>query len=94
MGYHIPHCLRTLRRAEGADLRDAMPREAVARQPLSADIDGFNLHAAMRVEAHDHKWLETAVPLHHPASAFRRAGGAQAQTPWREGHHAPSDDDL
>jgi hypothetical protein len=28
-----------------------MPREATARQPLCADIDGFSLHAAVRVEA-------------------------------------------
>jgi len=28
------------------------------RQPLCADIDGFSLHAAARVEAHDRKRLE------------------------------------
>jgi hypothetical protein len=39
-------------------LRGAMPREATARQPLCADIDGFSLHAAVRIEAHDHKRLE------------------------------------
>ncbi len=39
-------------------LRGAMPREAPARQPLCADIDGFSLHAAVRVEAHDRKRLE------------------------------------
>jgi uncharacterized protein (DUF983 family) len=39
-------------------LRGAMPREATARQPLCADIDGFSLHAAVRVEAHDRKRLE------------------------------------
>jgi len=39
-------------------LRGAMPREATARQSLCADIDGFSLHAAVRVEAHDRK----AVP--------------------------------
>ena len=39
-------------------LRGAMPREASARQPLCADIDGFSLHAAVRVEAHDRKRLE------------------------------------
>ena len=33
-------------------LRGAMPREAAARQRLCADIDGFSLHAAVRVEAH------------------------------------------
>jgi hypothetical protein len=35
-----------------------MPREDQARQPLCADIDGFSLHAAVRVEAHDRKRLE------------------------------------
>jgi Putative transposase len=39
-------------------LRGAMPREAAARQPLCADVDGFSLHAAVRVEAHDRKRLE------------------------------------
>jgi len=39
-------------------LRGAMPREAPARQPLCADIDGFSLHAAVRVDAHERKRLE------------------------------------
>jgi hypothetical protein len=34
-------------------LRGATPREAPARQPLCADIDGFSLHAAVRLEADD-----------------------------------------
>ncbi|MCA3177899.1 MAG: transposase [Burkholderiaceae bacterium] len=38
-------------------LRSAMPREGRARQPLCADIDGFSLHAAVRLEAHDRKRL-------------------------------------
>jgi hypothetical protein len=38
--------------------RGGMPREAAARQPLCADIDGFSLHAAVRIEAHDRKRLE------------------------------------
>lgn len=29
------------------------------RQPLSADIDGFSLHAVVRREAHDRKRLES-----------------------------------
>jgi hypothetical protein len=29
-----------------------MPREYPPRQPLCADINGFSLHAAVRVEAH------------------------------------------
>ncbi|MFO1112273.1 MAG: transposase [Bradyrhizobium sp.] len=39
-------------------LRGAMPREEWVRQPLCADIDGFSLHAAVRVEARDRKRLE------------------------------------
>jgi hypothetical protein len=35
-----------------------MPREGTARQPLCADIDGFSLHAGVRVEAHDRQRLE------------------------------------
>ena len=35
-----------------------MPREDQARQRLCADIDGFSLHAAVRVESHDRKRLE------------------------------------
>jgi Putative transposase len=35
-----------------------MPRERAAGQPLRADIDGFSLHAAVRVEAHDRKRLD------------------------------------
>ena len=35
-----------------------MPRETTARQPLCADIDGFNLHAAVRAKAHDRTRLE------------------------------------
>ncbi|WP_298828016.1 transposase zinc-binding domain-containing protein [uncultured Piscinibacter sp.] len=32
-------------------LRGAMPRERAARLPLCADVDGFSLHAAVRVQA-------------------------------------------
>jgi len=39
-------------------LRGAVSRGSTARQPLCADIDGFSLHAAVRVEAHDRKRLE------------------------------------
>jgi hypothetical protein len=39
-------------------LRGAMPREVTSRQPLRADIDGFSLHTAVRVEANDRKRLE------------------------------------
>ncbi len=37
--------------------RGAMPRETTARQPLCTDIDGFSLHAGVRVKAHDRKRL-------------------------------------
>jgi hypothetical protein len=39
-------------------LRGALPRNAAARQPRCADIDGFSLHAAVRRDAHDRKRLE------------------------------------
>jgi len=39
-------------------LRGTMQREATARQSVCAEIDGFSLHAAVRVEAHDRKRLE------------------------------------
>ena len=39
-------------------LRGAMTREATARQPLCADIDGFSLHAPARCEANDRMRLE------------------------------------
>ncbi len=39
-------------------LRGAMPRENRVRQPLCADIDGFSLHAAVRIQAHDRRRLE------------------------------------
>jgi hypothetical protein len=36
----------------------AVPREAAVRQTLCADIVGFSLHGAVRVEAHDRKRLK------------------------------------
>ena len=33
-------------------------RGAMARELLCSDIDGFSLHAAVRVQAHDRKRLE------------------------------------
>jgi hypothetical protein len=39
-------------------LRGAMAREGMARELLCSDIDGFSLHAAVRVEAHERKRLE------------------------------------
>jgi hypothetical protein len=35
-----------------------MPREVTARQALCAEVDGFSLHAAVRIEAHERKRLE------------------------------------
>jgi len=35
-----------------------MARKATARQPLFVNIDGFSLHAAVRVEAHERRRLE------------------------------------
>jgi len=39
-------------------LRGAIAREGVARELLCCDINGFSLHAAVRVEAHERKRLE------------------------------------
>jgi hypothetical protein len=74
-------------------LRDAMPREATARQPLCADTDGFSLHAAVRVEAHDRKRLEQLCRyITRPALSDERVrlnDGGQVElklkTPWRDG---------
>ena len=74
-------------------LRDAMPRESAARQPQCADIDGFSLHAAARVEAHDRKRLEPwCRDITRPALSDERvrlndAGKVELNltTPWRNG---------
>jgi hypothetical protein len=74
-------------------LRGAMPREDWARQPLCADIDGFSLHAAVRVEAHDRKRLEQLCRyITRPALSDERvqvnaAGQVELKlkTPWRDG---------
>ena len=39
-------------------MRGAMPREGAAHQPQCADIDGFSLLAAVRIEATDRKRLQ------------------------------------
>jgi hypothetical protein len=70
-----------------------MPPEATARQPLCADIDGFSLHAAVRVEAHVRKRLELLCRyITRPALSDERiqvnaAGQVQLElkTPWRDG---------
>jgi hypothetical protein len=74
-------------------LRGAMPREDRARQPLCADIDGFSLHAAGRVEAHDRQRLEQLCRyIARPALSDERvqlnaAGQVELKfkTPWRDG---------
>ncbi len=74
-------------------LRGAMPREATARQPLCADIDGFSLHAAVRVDAHDRKRLEqlcryiTRPALSHERVQLNAAGQVELKLkpPWCDG---------
>ena len=74
-------------------LRGAMLRETTPRQPLCADIDGFRLHAAVRVEAHDRKRLEQLcryitrpAPSDEPVQ-LNAAGQVELKlkTPWRAG---------
>jgi Putative transposase len=74
-------------------LRGAMPREGTARQPLCADIDGFSLHAAVRVESNDRKRLEqlcryiTRPALSDERVQLNAAGQVELKlkTPWRDG---------
>jgi len=74
-------------------LRGKTPREGAAHQPLCADIDGFSLHAAVRVEAHDRKRLEqlcryiTRPALSDERVQLNAAGQVQLElkTPWRDG---------
>jgi hypothetical protein len=74
-------------------LRGAMLREGTARQPLCADIDGFSLHAAVRVEAHDRKRLEqlcryiTGAALSDERVQLNAAVQVELKlkTPWRDG---------
>ena len=74
-------------------LRGAMPRENRVRQPLCADIDGFSLHAAVRIQAHDRRRLEQLCRyITRPALSDERvqldaAGQVQLElkTPWRDG---------
>jgi len=60
-------------------LRGAMPRETPARQPLCADIDGFSLHAAVRVDTHERKRLEQLCRyITRPALSEERIGAGRA----------------
>ena len=68
-------------------------RGAMARELLCSDIDGFSLHAAVRIEAHDRKRLEQLCRyITRPALADERvqlnaAGQVELKlkTPWRDG---------
>jgi hypothetical protein len=70
-----------------------MPRETTVRQPLCADIDGFSLHAAVRVDAHDRKRLEqlcryiTRPALSDERVQLNAVGQVELKlkTPWRDG---------
>ena len=74
-------------------LRGAMAREGMARELLCCDIDGFSLHAAVRVDAHERKRLEQLCRyITRPALADERvqlndAGQVELKlkTPWRDG---------
>jgi hypothetical protein len=74
-------------------LRGATPRESAARRPLSADIDGFSLHAAVRVEASDRRRLEQLCRyITRPALSDERVQLSDAgevelklKTAWRDG---------
>ncbi len=74
-------------------LRGAIAREGMARELLCSDIDGFSLHAAVRVEAHERKRLEQLCRyITRPALADERvqlndAGQVELKlkTPWRDG---------
>jgi hypothetical protein len=74
-------------------LRGAAPREGTPRQPLCADIDGFSLHAAVRVDAHDRRRLEqlcryiTRPALSDERVQLNAAGQVELKlkTPWRDG---------
>jgi hypothetical protein len=70
-----------------------MARFGLARELLCCDIDGFSLHAAVRVQAHDRKRLEQlCIYITRPALSDERvqlnaAGQVELKlkTPWRDG---------
>ncbi len=74
-------------------LRGAMARFGLARELLCSDIDGFSLHAAVRVEAQERKRLEQLCRyITRPALADERvqlnaAGQVELKlkTPWHDG---------
>ena len=57
-----------------------MPREDRARQPLRADIDGFSLHAAGRVEARDRIRLEQLCRCITQPALYNRRGVMERST--------------
>jgi hypothetical protein len=69
------------------------PTTSCTRQPLCADIDGFSLNAAVRVEANDRKRLEqlccyiTRPALSDERVQLNAAGQVELKlkTPWRDG---------
>lgn len=70
-----------------------MPREVIARHPLCAELDGFSLHASVRIAAHERKRLErlcryiTRPALSDEHIRVEAAGQVELElkTPWREG---------
>ena len=74
-------------------LRGAMAREGMAHELLCCDIDGFSLHAGVRVEVHKRKRLEQLCRyITRPALADERvqlndAGQVELKlkAPWRDG---------
>ncbi len=74
-------------------LRGAMARFGLARELLCSDIDGFSLHAAVRVQAHERKRLEqlcryiTRPALSDERVQLNAAGQVELKlkTPWRDG---------
>ena len=78
--------------AGGQMLATRIERETTTRQPLCANIDGFSLYAAVRVEAHDRKRLEqlcryiTRQALSDERVQLSAAGQVELKlkTPWRE----------
>jgi len=74
-------------------LRGAMAREGMARELVCSDIDGFSLHAAVRVQAHERKRLEqlcryiTRPALSDERVQLNAAGQVELKlkTPWRDG---------
>jgi hypothetical protein len=74
----------------------AMPREDWVCQLLCADLDGFGLHAAAQVEAHDRKRLEQLcrditrprMHRHQPRQQSRQPPPSAKSRPSRQRHTA------